>query len=154
MCSVTHVYKSQEANATQQGHRVPEVSGAGADYEGVYQFIDQAYRKNPENTFSKFIMFFKYALQKEKNEAIPLLTEEIKQYAWNDFGLPWFIADCYALIEEKEQSLKWIKRAVEWGLINYPFLSKLDPFLENIRSEERFKKLMKRVKKEWENFEV
>ena len=68
--------------------------------------------------------------------------------------LPWYIADCYALIEEKEQAMKWIERAVDWGLINYPFLSKTDPFLENIRGEERFKKLMVRVKNEWENYKV
>jgi len=30
----------------------------------------------------------------------------------------------------------------------------LDLHLENIRSEERFKKLMERVKYEWEHFEV
>ncbi len=29
-----------------------------------------------------------------------------------------------------------------------------NPFLENIRGEERFKKLMERVKYEWENFEI
>jgi hypothetical protein len=29
-----------------------------------------------------------------------------------------------------------------------------DPFLEKIRAEERFKKLMERVKHEWEHFEV
>ena len=35
----------------------------------------------------------------------------------------------------------------KWGAKN-------DPFLENIRGEPRFKKLMERVKREWENFEV
>jgi hypothetical protein len=39
-------------------------------------------------------------------------------------------------------------------LINYPFLSKIDPFLENIRGEERFMKLIKKVKFAWENFKV
>jgi hypothetical protein len=29
-----------------------------------------------------------------------------------------------------------------------------DPWLESIRGEERFKKLMERVKQEWEEFEV
>ena len=33
-------------------------------------------------------------------------------------------------------------------------LAEKDPFLENIRGEPRFKKLMERVKHEWENFEV
>jgi hypothetical protein len=32
-------------------------------------------------------------------------------------------------------------------------LNEYDPLLENIRGEERFKKLMKRIKHEWENFE-
>jgi hypothetical protein len=30
----------------------------------------------------------------------------------------------------------------------------LDPFLKNIRGEERFAKLMERVKYEWEHFDV
>ena len=58
------------------------------------------------------------------------------------------------MIEEKDESLKWLERAVEWGMINYPLLSDIDPIIENIRGEERFKKLMERVKYEWENFEV
>jgi hypothetical protein len=82
------------------------------------------------------------------------MVEELKYITWNDFHLTWYMADCYALINDKEESLKWLDHAVDWGLINYPLLSHLDPFLENIRGEERFKKLMERVKYEWENFEV
>ena len=99
-------------------------------------------------------MLLKYSIQKKKEEFVLVLTEDIKHIAWNDYHLPWFIAECYALLEEKEQSMTWLDRAVEWGLINYPLLSEIDPFLENIRGEERFKKLMERVKYEWENFEV
>jgi hypothetical protein len=35
----------------------------------------------------------------------------------------------------------------------YAFRNNCDPFLANIRGEERFKKLMERVKYEWEHFE-
>jgi len=33
-------------------------------------------------------------------------------------------------------------------------MNEIDPFLKNIRGEDRFKKLMERVKKEWEELEV
>jgi hypothetical protein len=48
----------------------------------------------------------------------------------------------------------WLEISINLGGINYPFLNEYDPLLENIRGEERFKKLMERVKYEWENFEV
>jgi hypothetical protein len=39
------------------------------------------------------------------------------------------------------------------GLMNYPFLSKCDPLLENIRLEPRFTTLIERMKLQWEAFE-
>ncbi|MFC2142164.1 hypothetical protein ACFLR7_04445 [Acidobacteriota bacterium] len=50
--------------------------------------------------------------------------------------------------------MDWIEHAVDIGMINLPFMTKYDPLLENIRGERRFKKLMERVKHEWESFEV
>ena len=123
-------------------------------YQGASDFIDQFYLRNPDNFFAKVLLLFKYCLQKDKEKALPLFTQEIKEVGWNDFGLPWFIANYYAMIEENDESLKWLERAVEYGLINYPLLSEIDPIIKNIRGEERFKKLMERVKYEWENFEV
>ena len=37
---------------------------------------------------------------------------------------------------------------------NYPFLSRVDPWLEPVRGDPRFEALMARVKREWEAFEV
>ena len=50
------------------------------------------------------------------------------------------------------RSIGW-RHAVNRGFINYPFFQ-CDPFLDNIRGEERFKKLMVKAKYEWEHFEV
>ena len=52
------------------------------------------------------------------------------------------------------KSLDWLENSVDLGFINYPFLNEYDPFLESIRGEKRFKELMKRVKYEWEHFDV
>jgi hypothetical protein len=58
------------------------------------------------------------------------------------------------LIDEKERALDWLERDVDLGMINYPLMNELDPFLKNIRGEARFRKLMARVKKEWDEFKV
>ena len=42
---------------------------------------------------------------------------------------------------------------VNLGMSNYPLMSELDPFLDSVRGEERFKTLMERVKSEWERFQ-
>ena len=54
----------------------------------------------------------------------------------------------------KNTALDSLEQAVNQGFINYPLMSEKDPILESIRGEERFIKLMKRVKYEWEHFEV
>jgi len=64
------------------------------------------------------------------------------------------LIECYAITGENEQALDLLELSIDGGLINYPFLNETNPLLKNIRSEPRFKKLMERVRHEWENFEV
>ena len=54
---------------------------------------------------------------------------------------------------ERELALDFIERAVDFGFINLPRLSQHEPFLENIRGEPRFTRLMGRVRRQWEAFE-
>jgi hypothetical protein len=55
-------------------------------------------------------------------------------------------------MDEKRESLKWLENAVDRGLYNYPLLNEQDTLLKKIRDDKDFKTLMKKVKKEWENF--
>jgi hypothetical protein len=57
-------------------------------------------------------------------------------------------------VNEPKEALRWLEEAVDWGFINYRFLTEHDRFLDNIREEEGFKKLLARVKHEWETFKV
>jgi outer membrane protein TolC len=47
-----------------------------------------------------------------------------------------------------------LQRKVLLAYHDWALLAEKDPFLANIRGEERFKQLMERVKYEWEHFEV
>ena len=122
-------------------------------FDEAYEFIDKLARDLPQHTLSWTSLFFKYSLQGERDKALQLVTEDRKSYAWKDYHLPWTMAECYALLDEKEEALDWLEHAISKGWINYPLFSKLDPFLKNIRGEVRFKKLMEKVKYEWQHVE-
>ena len=82
------------------------------------------------------------------------ITPELKKAADMDHLWAWMLAELYSMIGEKEKAIDCVERATRDVFINHPFFAKHDPLLENIRQEERFKKLMVEVKRKWENFEV
>jgi non-specific serine/threonine protein kinase len=117
-------------------------------------YVDKYVQEFSHSSFTSLSLFLKFSLEGKKSQARESISKEVLEVAWNDFHLPWYIAECYSLLDEKQEALKWLEHAVDRGWINYPLFSELDPFLENIRKEPRFKKLMERVKHEWENFEL
>jgi TolB-like protein len=123
-------------------------------YEEAFKLLDQIEVESPETVWATLGSFFKYALQKKKSEALETLSDEFKMIMKEDEMFPIWIAESYSLINEKNEAIDWIEYGVKSGFINYPFLMEYDLFLSNIRSEERFKKIMERVKFEWDNFEV
>jgi non-specific serine/threonine protein kinase len=82
------------------------------------------------------------------------MTPDFVKSIQMDLQYSYHFATFYSFLGEEEKSLEFLENAVNRGFINYPLIAEIDPLLENIRGEERFKKLMERVKYEWENFEV
>ncbi|MFC2126438.1 adenylate/guanylate cyclase domain-containing protein [Bacteroidota bacterium] len=124
------------------------------DYKETYPIIEKTKYEFPDETMTKIMLFLYYANQNDKDMAISMHTNDYLAYAWNDHFYAWILADGYALLNEKNEALKWLERTVDLGFINYPLFTEIDPFLNNLRETTEFKALMKRVKKEWEEFEV
>jgi tetratricopeptide (TPR) repeat protein len=122
--------------------------------EEAFRVIDLMTEDMPQEIFTELGLFYKYALQKEKSKRMEPISDKLKNYAARDEMISIFLAECYALINEKEEAITLIEHGVRWGFINYPFLDEHDKLLDNIRGETRFKKLMERVEHEWENYEV
>lgn len=116
--------------------------------------IEKFVKKDSRNVCIEMSQFLMHSFLSEKEAANAAVSENLKSTARKDDFFSLIMADCYAMIDEKDEALEWLEHGVNYDWINYPFLNEYDPFLENIRGEERFKKLMKRVRKEWENFEV
>ena len=116
--------------------------------------IDKSGGAFPDNKFSKAGLLLKYVLLKDKENALREMTGDFQKTCRRDAANAHFIGVMLALLDEKNLALDWLENAVNRGFINYPLLAEKDPFLQNIRGEERFQKLMERVKYEWEHFEV
>ncbi len=122
--------------------------------EKAYALIDELAKKASGTIYAQLGLFIKYALQRKKKEAEQAVGPEMERAAKGVEYLSRDMAHGYALIGNKRKALDWLENAIDLGFIAYPFLNDHDTFLENIKGEERFKKLIQRVKKEWEDFEV
>jgi non-specific serine/threonine protein kinase len=114
------------------------------------RIIDQ----NSSDRVGLLAVFLKNALQKQKDQAGRAVGKPNRDIFWNDPEAPWLIAGGFSLLNEKAEALSWLERAVSRGWANYPLFSRIDPFLASLREDERFQKLMERVKHHWENFEA
>ncbi len=121
--------------------------------EEAFAIVDRMSSSEPDNVLTKFGLLTEYGLRKDKEKALRIMTPDFRKTCRRDLEWSLIIAEAFALMDEKQEALDWLENAVNLGLVNSPFLNTFDPFLANIRGEERFQKLMERVKYEWEHFE-
>jgi non-specific serine/threonine protein kinase len=114
--------------------------------------LEQIIRDSPETTFARHAICLKHALERNRSAALLAVTPQLLSESRWDAHASWWMAATYALIEERDAALEWLANASSLGYINYPFLSRLDPFLESLRGDERFWSLMAEVKEQWERF--
>jgi serine/threonine protein kinase len=119
----------------------------------AFLIIDRMVKANPNNIGTKWVLLLEYALLKEEKKAYELMTPDFYKTCKRDPIYSYSLARAFAVLDKRKEALDWLENAVDRGFINYPFLAEKDPFLKNIRGEERFKKLLERVKYEWEHFE-
>jgi tetratricopeptide (TPR) repeat protein len=124
-------------------------------YNQADSIIEIMNKKAPDFVMAKMALATLLGLHKKKEEALPILKDQnIEAFARSDFGASYYLAESYTVLDQKKEALEWLEHSVELGFMNFQFLEKTNPLLENIRGEPRFMKLMERVKYEWENFEM
>jgi TolB-like protein/lipoprotein NlpI len=122
--------------------------------EAALEIITPLEESRVDDLFVYIIIFIKNAFLRDHTKTLQSLKDElIKLAEWDEICSLW-LAQSFAMIGENEKALNWIEYAVlNRGFINYPFLAEYDHTLENIRDEKRFKRLMEKVKSEYENFD-
>jgi hypothetical protein len=83
-----------------------------------------------------------------------MLTAEVTAAAQSsDDILPRYLGQAYAMLDERDEAVRWLRIAAEKGFINYPFWAEHDPLLEKLRGYQGFDRLLEEVKKRWQAFE-
>ena len=92
------------------------------------------------------------ACREIKKRLLEYATKELGDEAKDDRHFAFHLAECYAVINEKEKALDLLEYAMQL-FYPYKFLSS-DPLLKNIANEERFKMLMQEAKEKSAKFEL
>jgi len=121
-------------------------------FDEANAIVDRGAKAAPDNACAKFGSMLRYALQGERERAFAEMTPDFQKTSKRDHQWSYFVVLPLALLNAKQEALDWLENAVERGFLNYPELAG-NPYLDNIRGEERFKKLVARVKREWDHFE-
>jgi TolB-like protein/Tfp pilus assembly protein PilF len=84
-----------------------------------------------------------YAVVGKRDEAIEILGE-LRELSKREHVSPYHIAKIYAALGEKDKALEQLEKAYEIEDPGMVYL-KIDPLIDSIRTESRFKELMKKV---------
>ncbi len=141
---VTPVWRSNYVMALSYADRIDE---AEALTEGV--------SAQPDSDVGTWWMgLCRAAWRADRAEVLRLTDGPYQQAAAWDAEIPWVLASAHAAVGATEEALLWLDRAIDRGMINYPFLSEHDRYLDNVRGDARFGRAMERARREWERFEV
>jgi eukaryotic-like serine/threonine-protein kinase len=120
--------------------------------DAAVEVFDDLQRRTPDGFMARLGQLYKAALLKQPEHARAWITPEVEAIAGWDLYHSWNLAECFALLGETQAALDWLGRAIDRGMLNYPLLVALDPFLESIRTAPAFSALMTNVRAQWEAF--
>jgi len=115
--------------------------------------MDRLEATSPDNVVTKFALLTKYGMLKDSEKAFRILTPDFQKTCRRDYQWSYSVAEGLSALGAKKEALDWLENAISRGFLDYQSMER-DFLLDNIRSDERFKKLMERAKHESDRFEV
>jgi TolB-like protein/tetratricopeptide (TPR) repeat protein len=126
----------------------------GNKLDEAFKLIEQFSDMADDVHWAKLGIIFRSAIEGEEEKVLESYTDELKNMLRGDELYGVWVAETYALIDHKQEALKWLEESINNQLLNYPFLTEHNVFLENLYKEEGYIKLMEQIKPKWIDFQV
>ena len=123
------------------------------DMERAWQLSDTILEEAPGTTFAQQARVLRCALSDDPVGAERAVTPHLAAAARWDEHSSWWIGSALAMAGQLDEAVNWLENAVRLGFVDHPFLSRIDPCLENLNGHPPFVRLMDRVKEEWERLQ-
>jgi serine/threonine protein kinase len=135
------------------------VLAANRRFAEAHSILDRWRSETPEHPYLVALTSWVYAFEGRHTESAGLLAgflanDDLRELMRSDSSGLVLGAEIHALNGDTDEALEWLEHGLANGVINYPYLSTIDPWLNNLRRDPRFDDLMSRVRREWEEFVV
>ena len=120
--------------------------------ETGYPLVDSLEKNLPDWAYTRQLLFLKKGLQGDRQQALAYATDDLATEAKSDYHFAFHLAECYAVINEKEKALDMLEYTTTI-FFPYRFFQK-NILFENIRKEKRFEVLIEVCKKKSETFVI
>ena len=77
------------------------------------------------------------------------LAPKAREHAWGDAEISWFVASCLAAVGERDAAVEWLRRAIELGMLVYPFFTHHDRALASLRGFPPFDATIAELEPRW-----
>lgn len=119
------------------------------DIDRCQATAEEVLRQHPHFEPLQIVLAWCLSSRGQHDEARALITEQVKETAAADHDIAMWLASFYAMENQRDEAIDWIKKAISLGNENYPLIADNNRF-DNLRCDLRFVDLMNELKEKWE----
>jgi serine/threonine protein kinase/tetratricopeptide (TPR) repeat protein len=132
--------------------RVGQIYLRRGQKERALESFKRAIQKEPESSSGRWAAAMRAAVEGRVEEGLAALGRS-KEAGMVDGEQRYHFANVHCLLGDRDGCVAGLQAAVDGGFFNYPFLLK-DSFLEPIRTDHRFQRILARAKEKHEAFQA
>jgi eukaryotic-like serine/threonine-protein kinase len=111
--------------------------------------IEEVLAQNPHLDGVQPILAWCYSARGEHDKARALVTDRVKEIAFSDHDIAFWLASFYGMEGLVDEALEWVQLAIKRGNENYPLFAQSRK-LDSLRGDPRFVELMEDLRQRWE----